>query len=119
MHDRDGWRRYTWTGSAGSPTGDHSATIPGARQVAAPFGANTGGTNPRYPTPPKQHARGAPTSYIDAAMWGLPFRYWAYNDECEFDSWLSVGKVDGSSGLGNIGTQRTAAPGGACCPLTL
>jgi hypothetical protein len=41
---------------------DHPTIIPPARQVAAPFGANFGGTNPLY---------------------------LAYNAECEYDSWLT------------------------------
>jgi hypothetical protein len=41
---------------------DHPTIIPPARQVAPPFGSNFGGTNPAY---------------------------FAYNAECEFDSWLT------------------------------
>jgi hypothetical protein len=43
-------------------TDDHMTTIPPARQVAAPFGSEFGGVNPQY---------------------------FVYNDECEFDSWLT------------------------------
>lgn len=62
---------YTIAGSAYNPM-----YVPPARQVAAPFGADTGGTNPAY---------------------------FAYNAECQYDSWLTVGMTNGGSGLGNIG----------------
>lgn len=66
---------YTIAGSQANPM-----QIPPAYQVDAPFGTNTGGTNPAY---------------------------WAYNAECQFDSWLTVGVTDAggssSSMLGNIG----------------
>ena len=54
----------------------HASTIPAAYQVAAPFGVSTGGTNPAY---------------------------WPFNDECEYDSYLTVGTDDSSASLGNIG----------------
>jgi hypothetical protein len=54
----------------------HVSSIPAAYQVPAPFGANSGGVNPAY---------------------------FPYEATCQFDSWLTVGKVDGSGGLGGIG----------------
>jgi hypothetical protein len=62
---------YTIAGSSFNPM-----YIPGAHQVAPPFGADTGGTNPAY---------------------------WAYNAECQYDSWLTAAMDNGASGLGNIG----------------
>jgi hypothetical protein len=54
----------------------HPTHLPPARQVSAPFGADVAGTNPAY---------------------------WPYSADCQYDSWLTVGKVDGSSGVSSIG----------------
>merc|ERR1719174_3650860 len=87
-----GWTTYRMsvdlTGTAsnaytifGKSTG--SMTLPAAYQVATPFGANTGGTNP--------------------AFWAV-----ANNDAlgyAQYDSWLSAGLTDGDAGgaLSSIG----------------
>eukprot|EP01047_Picozoa_sp_COSAG01_P001620 COSAG01_NODE_37_length_34085_cov_64.376626_37_plen_1156_part_00 len=57
-------------------TTSNPTSVPAARQVATPFGVNTAGTNPAY---------------------------WPYNAECRYDSWLTAGKTDGSSGVSSIG----------------
>ena len=51
--------------------------IPAAFQVAAPFGAHVGGTNPAF---------------------------WTYSPDTQYDSWMTVGIVDGdeNSALGSI-----------------
>lgn len=59
---------------AGSHT--HISKIPPAYQVPAPFGTNSGGVNPAY---------------------------FPYNKDCQYDSWLTVGKTDSSGGLGAVG----------------
>jgi hypothetical protein len=59
----------------------HPTTIPGARQVAAPFGTNFNGVNPQY---------------------------FEYNAEAEFDSWLSVGMTDGGTEVSSIGVNAAA-----------
>ena len=60
-----------------------SMAFPGAFQVPAPFGANTGGANPAF---------------------------FAFNADAEFDSWLTVGPTDGGSqgALGTVGTDFDA-----------
>ena len=54
--------------SAGEPA--HSMYFPPAYQEPTPFGANIGGTNPMF---------------------------WGYSASTEFDSWLAVGDISGSS----------------------
>ena len=58
-------------------------TLPAAFQTAAPFGANTGGTNPAF---------------------------WPLMAGTEFDSWLTVGITDGDAGgaLSSIGIDFAA-----------
>ena len=69
---------YTIYGNADSPM-----SLPAAYQVAAPFGANTGGTNPAF---------------------------WPLAAGTEFDSWLTVGITDGDAGgaLSSIGIDFAA-----------
>ena len=55
---------------------EQQMTLPPAFQVDAPFGADIGGTNPLF---------------------------WAFNADAEFDSWVTLGTVDGSS-TGSIGS---------------
>ena len=55
---------------------EQQMTLPPAFQVDAPFGADIGGTNPLV---------------------------WAFNADVEFDSWVTLGTVDGSS-TGSIGS---------------
>eukprot|EP01043_Picozoa_sp_COSAG02_P022592 COSAG02_NODE_1179_length_14040_cov_8.036439_1_plen_1312_part_00 len=64
---------YTVYGQAGAPM-----QLPSAYQVAAPFGADTGGTNPAF---------------------------WAVSSEAQYDSWITVGLTNGdsSSSLASIG----------------
>ena len=59
---------------AGTMSG-HPSRFPPARQVPAPFGTNTGGTNPAY---------------------------WPYKSETQYDSWLTVGTTNGDNALGHI-----------------
>ena len=54
-------------------TADQALSFPAAFQVAAPFGVDVGGVNPAF---------------------------FPVNAAAEFDSWLSVGPVDGSAGAG-------------------
>jgi hypothetical protein len=67
---------YTIYGSpavtAGENMGEeaHVMYFPPAHQEPAPFGANLGGTNPAF---------------------------WSYNPDTQWDSWLTVGKTDGSA----------------------
>ena len=62
---------------AGTPAHSNGVTgdlsMPAAYQVAAPFGADIGGVDPAF---------------------------FAFSDEPEYDSWLTIGPTDGSAGEG-------------------
>ena len=70
---------YTIYGDSGTPEGAGGTTLvmPPAYQVAAPFGADLGGTNPQF---------------------------WAIQAESQWDSWVTVGVTEGNNGeISSIG----------------